>query len=610
MAKKKSKKDGAEDEMPAAKIDRKNLAKALQLFDFIKPLRGKFLLGLVFLFLTGATAIVFPRLLGKLIDSGSISMEMINKTGIWLLVLFALQSLFSYFRVVLFVQVTESLLYELRNAAYSRLIKMPLSFFASRRVGELNSRISADLSQIGDTFTINLAEFLRQLIIIIGGIIALFFTSIKLAGVMLAIIPVVAVLAVIFGRYIRKLSRQVQDAIADSNTIVEETLQGITNVKAFTNEFFEIFRYGKKTSEIKALAIKGGKARGAFFSFIIFCLFGAIILLIWFAVRLETQGELTHGTMIEFMIYTIFVGASIGGIAEQYSQIQKALGATERVLEILKEEPEPVFENDKLNKHKLLGAVSFEQVNFAYPARLEMQVLKQLSFDANPGETIAIVGQSGAGKSTIISLLLRFYPHSEGKILVDGKEINEYPLSYLRDQMAIVPQDVLLFGGTIRENIAYAAPEASMEEIKDAAIKANAHEFIHSFPQGYDTLVGERGVKLSGGQRQRIAIARAVLKNPSILLLDEATSSLDSESERLVQEALDALMVGRTTFVVAHRLSTIRKAHKILVIDDGRVAETGTHDELILKQHGIYAGLSKLQFDQGNHKSDFQNLNS
>lgn len=604
MAKKKGKKQDADDDMPAAKIDRKNLAKALQLFDFIKPLRGKFLLGLVFLFLTGATAIVFPRLLGKLIDSGSVSMEMINTTGIWLLVLFALQSLFSYFRVVLFVQVTEALLYELRNAAYARLIKMPLSFFASRRVGELNSRISADLSQIGDTFTINLAEFLRQLIIIIGGIVALFFTSIKLAGVMLAIIPVVAVLAVIFGRYIRKLSRQVQDAIADSNTIVEETLQGISNVKAFTNEFFEIFRYGKKTADIKALAIKGGKARGAFFSFIIFCLFGAIILLIWFAVRLETQGELTHGTMIEFMMYTIFVGASIGGIAEQYSQIQKALGATERVLEILKEEPEPVHEADKANKHKLLGAVRFDQVNFAYPSRLEMPVLKQLSFDANPGETIAIVGQSGAGKSTIISLLLRFYPHSEGKIMVDGKEINEYALSYLRDQMAIVPQDVLLFGGTIRENIAYAATNASMEEIKDAAIKANAHEFITSFPQGYDTLVGERGVKLSGGQRQRIAIARAVLKNPSILLLDEATSSLDSESERLVQEALDALMVGRTTFVVAHRLSTIRKAHKILVIDDGRVAETGTHDELILKPNGIYAGLSKLQFDQGHLKRE------
>lgn len=604
MAKKKGKKQDADDEMPAAKIDRKNLAKALQLFNFIKPLRGKFLLGLVFLFLTGATAIVFPRLLGKLIDSGSVSMEMINTTGIWLLVLFALQSLFSYFRVVLFVQVTEALLFALRNAAYARLIKMPLSFFASRRVGELNSRISADLSQIGDTFTINLAEFLRQLIIIIGGIVALFFTSIKLAGVMLAIIPVVAVLAVIFGRYIRKLSRQVQDAIADSNTIVEETLQGISNVKAFTNEFFEIFRYEKKTADIKALAIKGGKARGAFFSFIIFCLFGAIILLIWFAVRLETQGELTHGTMIEFMMYTIFVGASIGGIAEQYSQIQKALGATERVLEILKEEPEPVHEADKENKHKLLGAVRFDQVNFAYPSRLEMPVLKQLSFDANPGETIAIVGQSGAGKSTIISLLLRFYPHSEGKIMVDGKEINEYPLSYLRDQMAIVPQDVLLFGGTIRENIAYAATGASMEEIKDAAIKANAHEFITSFPQGYDTMVGERGVKLSGGQRQRIAIARAVLKNPSILLLDEATSSLDSESERLVQEALDALMVGRTTFVVAHRLSTIRKAHKILVIDDGRVAETGTHDELILKPNGIYAGLSKLQFDQGHLKRE------
>lgn len=590
-------------DMPSAKIDRKNIGQALRLFDFIKPLRGKFLLGLLFLFATGATAIVFPRLMGKLIDSGSVSMKEINDMGMWLLLLFAAQALFSYFRVVLFVEVTESLLYELRNAAYSRLIKMPLSFFASRRVGELNSRISADLSQIGDTFTTNLAEFLRQAIIIIGGIVALFFTSMQLALVMLAIIPVVAILAVIFGRYIRKLSKQVQDRIAESNTVVEETLQGIANVKAFTNEFFEIIRYGKITTEIKALAIKGGKMRGAFFSFIIFCLFGAIILLIWVAVRLESQGELTHGTMIQFMLYTIFVGASIGGIAEQYSQIQKALGATERVLEILKEEPEPVLEADKSNKHKLLGEVRFEGVNFWYPSRLEMQVLKGLTFDASPGETIAIVGQSGAGKSTIISLLLRFYPHSNGRIVIDGKEINDYPLSYLRDQMAIVPQDVLLFGGTIRENIAYAAPGATDDQIIDAAIKANAHEFISTFPQGYDTLVGERGVKLSGGQRQRVAIARAVLKNPSILLLDEATSSLDSESERLVQEALDALMVGRTTFVVAHRLSTIRKAHKILVIDDGRVAEQGTHDELIQRENGIYAGLSKLQFDQSSLKA-------
>jgi ABC-type multidrug transport system fused ATPase/permease subunit len=472
---------------------------------------------------------------------------------------------------------------------------MPLSFFASRRVGELNSRISSDLSQIGDTFTLNLAEFLRQLIIIIGGIVALFLTSMKLALVMLAVIPVVAVLAVIFGRYIRRLSKQVQDAIAESNTIVEETLQGITNVKAFANEFFEIVRYGRVTSGIRDLAVKGGKARGAFFSFIIFCLFGAIILLIWVAVRLENSGEISHGTMIKFMLYTIFVGASIGGIAEQYSQIQKAVGATERLMEILDATPEAVYEKDKGAMNRFHGEVDFKDVKFSYPSRVEVEVLKGLNFKVASGQSVALVGQSGAGKSTIVSLILRFYDPVSGQILIDGKPSASYPLTAMRDQMAIVPQDVLLFGGTIYENISYAKPGASRDLVREAAQKANALEFIDSFPEGFDTVVGERGIKLSGGQRQRIAIARAVLKDPAILILDEATSSLDSESERLVQAALDELMKGRTTFIIAHRLSTIRNADLILVLEEGVVKEQGTHAELI-SGNGLYATLSKLQF--------------
>lgn len=596
MAKKRGRTaESEEDELPKVKLNKSNLRKTLRLFSYIDPYRWKFFLGLVFLFLTGLTAIVFPRLMGGLIDAGSVSMQMINEKGIYLLILFALQALFSYMRVVLFVGVSEHMLFSLRNAAYSTLVKMPLSFFASRRVGELNSRISSDLSQIGDTFTLNLAEFLRQLIIIIGGIVALFLTSMKLALVMLAVIPVVAVLAVIFGRYIRRLSKQVQDAIAESNTIVEETLQGITNVKAFANEFFEILRYGKVTSHIRDLAVKGGKARGAFFSFIIFCLFGAIILLIWVAVRLENSGEISHGTMIQFMLYTIFVGASIGGIAEQYSQIQKAVGATERVMEILDASPEPVYQKDKGTMARFLGEVEFRNVKFAYPSRLEVEVLKGLSFKASAGQSIALVGQSGAGKSTIVSMILRFYEPISGEISIDGKPAHAYPLTALRDQMAIVPQDVLLFGGSIYENISYAKPGASREEVRNAADKANALEFIDGFPEGLDTIVGERGIKLSGGQRQRIAIARAVLKDPAILILDEATSSLDSESERLVQAALDELMKGRTTFIIAHRLSTIRNVDHILVLEEGVVKEQGTHSELITG-NGLYAALSKLQF--------------
>ena len=600
-----ARKGGTSDsDLPKAKLTKSSLKKALRLFQYIGPYKGQFFLGLLFLVLTGVTAIVFPRLMGLLVDSSKISLERINQMGWQLLILFALQAAFSFFRVVLFVNVTENMLLSIRKATYSHLIQMPMSFFAQRRVGEINSRMSADLGQIGDTFTTNIAEFLRQLIIIVGGIIALFFTSLKLAFLMLAIVPVVAIIAVVFGRYIRGFSKKVQDKVAESNVIVEETMQGIANVKSFANEFFEILRYSKNINEIKGLAITGGKARGAFFSFIIFCLFGAIILLIWFAVKLENQGELSHGDMIQFMLYTVFVGASIGGIAEQYAQIQRAIGATERILEILDEPAEDLSlpatpEFSVMPFQRVEGRVRFENVAFTYPSRKEVEVLKNISFSANKGNTIAFVGPSGSGKSTITSLILRFYEPDRGSIFIDDKEVSSYGLTELRNNMAIVPQDVLLFGGTIKENIAYGKPNASMEEIEQAAIKANAHDFISSFPEKYDTVVGERGIKLSGGQRQRVAIARAVLKNPAILILDEATSSLDSESERLVQEALDKLMVGRTSFVIAHRLSTIRSADKIIVIDKGMVVESGTHAELMDKPEGLYKSLSKLQFEVG-----------
>ena len=588
------------DHLPKAKITKESLKKAFRIFKFMGPYKGQFALGMIFLVLTGATALAFPWLMGELVNASSISIEKINQMGLLLLALFAAQAVFSFFRVVLFVNVTENMLASVRQATYSHLIKMPMSFFAQRRVGEINSRISSDLSQVQDTFTTNIAEFLRQFIIIVGGITALFFTSLKLAFVMLAIIPGVAIIAVIFGRYIRKLSKQVQDNIADSNTIVEETMQGIANVKSFANEFFEIMRYTKSTLEIKKIAIKGGKARGAFFSFIIFCLFGAIILLIWFAVNLQHNNELSQGEMIQFMLYTVFVGASIGGIAEQYAQIQKAIGATDRIIEILDEVPENIdIENNRQYKSKIKGNVIFENVAFTYPSRKEMPVLNNINFEAKNGELIAIVGPSGAGKSTIAALLLRFYDPVSGNIIIDGKNTLQYSLTELRSQMAIVPQDVILFGGTIKENIAYGKPDAGIDEIIEAAKKANAHLFIDSFPEKYDTVVGERGIKLSGGQRQRIAIARAVLKNPAILILDEATSSLDSESERLVQEALEKLMQGRTSFVIAHRLSTIKAADKIIVIDKGEVVEMGTHEQLIGEENGLYRNLSRLQFEAG-----------
>ncbi|MES2591643.1 MAG: ABC transporter transmembrane domain-containing protein [Bacteroidota bacterium] len=585
------------DDLPKAKINKTTLKKALRVFDYAAGHKWKLYIGLIFLILTSATALLFPWILGDLIKSIEIKQfGEINRIGIILLAVLTFQSFFSYFRIYLFVNYTENTLASLRQAVYSNLIKLPMTFFADQRVGDLNSRISVDVSQIQDTLTTTIAEFLRQFFLIVGGIIFLLIISPKLTLLMLSIIPVVAIAAVVFGRFIRKTSKQVQDTIAESNTIVQETLQGITNVKAFANEFFENNRYKRSTEAIVKNAIQGGKYRGAFASFIIFCLFGSIVAVIWYGVRLASQGQLLIGDLIKFILYSSYVGISFGGIAELYAQIQKAVGATERVFELLDEQPENL---DITSKNELVkrieGNVTLQNVAFTYPSRKDIQVLKQISLTAKKGETIAIVGPSGSGKSTLIGLLLRFYDPESGTILIDGKDAKSYSLTELRNNMAIVPQDVLLFGGTIKENIAYGKPNATIAEIVEAARKANALEFIDIFPEKFETLVGERGIKLSGGQRQRIAIARAVLKDPSILILDEATSSLDSESERVVQEALDKLMVGRTSFVIAHRLSTIRKADKIVVINKGNVHEIGTHEELILQENGLYRGLSRLQ---------------
>jgi ABC transporter fused permease/ATP-binding protein len=587
-----------ENDLPKSKITATSLSKAILIFKYAENHRWKFYIGLIFLLLTGATALAFPKLMGMLIDCvNNKNYDQANYIALLLIVILFLQSICSFFRISLFVNFTEHTLANLRISLYSNLVKLPMSFFSHKRVGELNSRISSDITQIQDTLTTTIAEFLRQFILIIGGIILLATESIKLTLLMLSVVPIVAVAAVVFGRFIRKYSKKVQDQVAESQVIVEETMQGISIVKAFANEWYEIARYDGKIKEVVKLAIKGGKYRGYFASFIIFCLFGAIVAVVWFGVRLSISGEMSVGQLISFVLYSTFVGASFGGIAELYAQIQKAIGATERVFELLEETPEKI--NSTQNSHsvqKIKGVVEFKNVKFTYPSRKEMKVLKGVSFTANFGQKIAIVGPSGVGKSTIASLLLRFYGIDSGEILIDNKNISDYDLENLRGNMSIVPQDVILFGGTIKENIAYGKPDATDEEILIAAKQANALNFIESFPEKFETLVGERGVKLSGGQRQRIAIARALLKNPSILILDEATSSLDSESEKLVQEALEILMEGRTSIIIAHRLSTIRSADQILVLDKGVIAEQGTHQELIVLENGIYKNLSNLQF--------------
>lgn len=598
------------DELPKAKITKSSLHKTFRLFSYVGKHKWTFALGMVFLIGTAAVGLIFPRLLGNLIgvigeDISKSNMtkdqliSFANKTGLSLLLLFAAQAVFSFFRVVTFTKFTENMLASVRRAAYEKLIRMPMTFFSQHQVAELNSRISTDINQISETFTTNIAEFLRQLILIIGGIIIICFMSWKMSAVMLAIIPVIAILTLVFARYIRRISKEVQDKIAESNVIVGESLQGITNVKSFTNEGYEINRYRNKTGEILKLAIKGGIARGSFFSFIIFCLFGAIIFIVWYGIQLTINDAISAKDMVSFLMYTIFVAASIGGIAEQLAAIQRTIGSTERVMDIIDGTPEKIntlFKREQA-KERIHGVIEFKDVSFYYDTRPEFQVLRNITFTANRGETIALVGPSGSGKSTIASLVLRFYDPQTGTINIDGRSTKDYDLTELRNNMAIVPQDVLLFGGSIQENIAYGKPGATMEEIREAAHKANALEFIESFPQKFDTIVGERGIQLSGGQRQRIAIARAVLKDPSILILDEATSSLDSESERLVQEALDKLMVGRTSIVIAHRLSTIRKADKIVVIEKGHVKEMGTHEELIAIPDGLYHSLSRMQME-------------
>jgi len=581
------------------KITKDALKRLLRLFRFVKPQKYTFILGLFILTLTSLTSLVFPMLIGNMVDMAkNRSLDDINKIGFILVGLFLVNAVLSYFRIYLFAVVTQKTLALLRQTTYNQLIKLPMAFFSGRRVGELNSRISADISMLQETFTDTIAQFIRQVIIIIGGVAILSVISPHLTLFMLAIVPVVAIIARFFGTYIRKMSKEAQTTVADSNTIVEETLQAITNVKSFANEAFEMLRYKRKTDEVIEISLRGARWRGLFISFIFMAMFGSVVGVIWYGVCLVNIGEgITVGDLFKFVLYTVFIAGSISGMADFYSQIQKAIGATENLLDILEETPEPLTTDKPDITKLLLGDVVFKEVSFSYPSRKDVEVLNKISFKVKKGQKIALVGPSGAGKSTIGALMFRFYEPAGGQILIDGKPASSYSLTAYRNRMALVPQEVILFGGSIRENIEYGKPGASEEEIIQAAMQANAYHFIDGFPEKFDTVVGDRGVQLSGGQRQRIAIARAILKNPDILILDEATSSLDTESERLVQEALETLMKNRTSIIIAHRLTTIRNADKIIVIDGGEVKETGTHDELMTLENGIYKNLNSRQVE-------------
>jgi len=589
------------------KLSKETLSRAKGIFAYLKPYSVPYFIGWIFLILSTSAGFAFPYLMGQLLGGGTsnepasmesaisaINLDNINSVALVLLFLFIGQSVFSFFRVILFTNVTENALRDIRNDAFSKLVHMSMDFFNSHKVGELTSRISNDITQIQETMRTTIAEFFRQLVIVIGGVILLFYFSWKLALIMIGTVPVMAIIAVLFGRFIKKLSNQAQDYSAHGNSILEEALMGIANVKSFTNELFVINKFNKSSQEIRNLNVKSGYWRGAFISFIIFCLFGAIVFIIWQGLMM-TQGEnpeLASGDFFSFVMYTVMMGASVGSLPELYAGIQKAIGATEHLMIIINDQSEKDINIGK-QKPDITGAVTFENVAFAYPQRPNVEVLKNVNFEVNRNETIAFVGQSGAGKSTLASLLLNYYPISKGAIRFDGVANTEIDLEHLRSHIAIVPQEVILFAGTIKENIAFGNPDATEAEVIEAAKKANAYDFIMAFPEGMETQVGDRGIQLSGGQKQRVAIARAILKNPTILILDEATSALDNESEKLVQDALDKLMEGRTSFVIAHRLTTIRNADKIFVLNNGEIVETGNHEELISKG-GAYAALVEI----------------
>ena len=593
---------GKKEKREKIKLSKDSYIKAKSFLKFMKPYRLIYSIGWIFLILSSVTAMLFPLLMGQLLGNDnkggsnipSIDLDGLTDTGIFILliVVFGAQAIFSFFRIILFSSVTERTLKDIKIKAFGRFINFPIEFYNKTKVGELSSRIATDITLLQETLNTTIAEFFRQFITIIIGVSFILYTSTSLALWMLAVIPLVIIIAIIFGKKVKFLSKQAQEESAKSNSILEEVLMGIVNVKAFTNEVFEIKRYTKKIDNVKSLSIKSGLLKGAFVSFIMFFMIGAIVLIIWKA-KSMVGGEISEEQFNSFILYTIFVGASFGSLPNLYASIQKAIGSTEHLMNLIEEDVEETNQPNELKDFK--GHVCFNDVKFSYPSRKEVEVLKGISFECKSGDTTALVGSSGAGKSTISSLLLKFYKIDDGEIKFDGVDVSTITNESLRSQIAVVPQEVILFGGTIKENIAYGNLEATDQEIDEAAKKANAFDFISSFPDKMETLVGDRGIQLSGGQKQRVAIARAVLKNPKILILDEATSALDTESEKLVQDALDKLMENRTSFVIAHRLSTIKKADNILVLEDGKIVQSGLHNDLIADNEGVYYKLNNMQ---------------
>ena len=567
-----------------------------RLFGYLRPYRGRMVFAVITLIIGAALGLVFPWIMQNLVDAvlAKGNMAELNRITLLLLVVFLARSIFYYFQGYSLAYVGERVVVDLRAATYAHLHRLSVRFFTDRRVGELVSRLSSDVTLVRSALTNNVATVLSQLLTFVGSLVLMLILNWRLTLFVLLLAPLVGVSGAIFGRRLRGLSMAVQDQLADGTAIAEEALGGTRVVKAFTREPYEVKRYRDQMERAFDVTMRLTRVRSAFGPLIAFLGFGGLAGLIWFGGREVLAGRLTGGALIAFLVYGINIAASLGAFTSLYTQIQEAVGASRRIFELLDEDPEiKDTPNAKILPPAAGGRITFDHVSFSYPGT--DRVLRDIELEIQPGEVLALVGPSGAGKSTLFNLIPRFYDPTSGQVCVDGYDLREVTLASLRGQIGLVPQETLLFSGSVRENLRYGKLEATDAELEAAARAANAEEFILRLPQKYDTLVGEKGVKLSGGQRQRVAIARAILKDPRLLLLDEATSSLDSESEGLVQEALERLMRTRTTVIIAHRLSTVHRANRIAVLDQGQLIELGNHAELIALD-GLYARLYRMQF--------------
>ncbi len=567
-----------------------------RIYSVARPERRTLLLGLFFLLLSSGAGLAYPQLVRWMVDHvlQPKNYVMLNKVVFALFVAFIFQAVTSSVRYYLFTLSGERIVLRLRQRLYETILKQDVAFFDFNRTGELMSRLASDCTTLQNTVSVNVSQGLRNLGQVIGGFGFMFYTSWKLSAMMLVLIPPVALSAALFGKRIRKFSKEFQATIADASIVAEETISGVRTVKSFVQEVAETSRYRNALERALTTAQKRILAIGEFMTLAMVMGFTAVCFVLWYGGREVVLDRMTIGDLTQFLLYLMIVAIGVGSLGSLWGDIMAGVGASQRVFEIL--EKETVSADNGVTIENFQGQIDFKNVNFSYPTRTDIAVLTDLTFSVLPGQVVALVGGSGGGKTTISSLVPRFYDPAAGDVLLDGVNLKDLKLSWIREQIGIVSQEPVLISSTIEENIRYARPSATDTDVLAAAMSANAFEFINSFPEGFKTQVGERGIQLSGGQKQRVAIARALLKNPKILILDEATSNLDTASEYLVQEALQRLMKGRTTLVIAHRLATIKDADQIFVLDHGKIAQTGHHEQLAKNIQGLYYQLLQRQF--------------